>query len=119
MRQSPVIWISSCSTPNPALRLVVVTRTDPGGLLHRQLLRTDVTEIGTADMAFDVDEAARCFGSTACHCHRTTLAGLQEQVRGWAAGLRLCAIAMQRRVDPASFVSALPGGEPAGGLSGR
>jgi len=95
----------------PGLRLVVLTRTDPGVLLHRQLLRTEVTEIGTAEMAFNVDEAVAVLLQHGVSLPPDALTGLQEQVRGWAAGLRLSAIAMQRRVDPASFVSALPGGD--------
>ena len=70
-----------------------------------------MTEIGTADIAFAADEAAAVFRQHGISLPPETLAGLQEQLRGWAAGLRLCAIAMQRRVDPATFVAKLPGGE--------
>ena len=96
---------------DPGLRLVVLTRTDPGGLLQRQLLHTAVTEIGAADLALDLDEAAAVLGQHGVSLRPVALTALQDQVRGWAAGLRLCAIAMQRRVDPESFVTGLPGGD--------
>jgi LuxR family maltose regulon positive regulatory protein len=92
----------------PGLRLVVISRADPGPLVHRQLLRTDVAEIGPADLAFDEGEAAAVLGQHGVSLSADALAGLQRQVRGWAAGLRLSAIAMQRQVDPDAFVAALP-----------
>ena len=92
----------------PNLRLVVLTRTDPGVLLHRRLLQGKVTQIGTADLAFHLDEAAAVLRQHGVALTPTTLIELQDHVRGWAAGLRLCAIAMQRRIDQESFVAGLP-----------
>ncbi|MGS0684869.1 hypothetical protein ACVBEQ_06920 [Nakamurella sp. GG22] len=95
----------------PGLRLVVLTRTDPRALVHHQLLRTDVTEIRTAELAFDLDEASAVLRQHGVSLQPAMLVDLQDQVRGWAAGLRLCAIAMQRRVDPGQFVADLPAGD--------
>ena len=94
----------------PELRLVVATRREPGGLSSRYLLRGELTEIRTGELAFEPHEAAALLAQHGIHLSPGTLSELQRHTEGWAAGLRLCALAMGGRSDPAGFIARLPFG---------
>jgi LuxR family transcriptional regulator, maltose regulon positive regulatory protein len=80
--------------PLPQLRLVVITRVDPMMSLHRLRVSGDLTEIRAADLAFRPEEAAAFFAE-----HNVSLGAslgrLLDRTEGWAAGLRLAALALQ------------------------
>ena len=92
----------------PALRLVILTRNAALSALHRYRLTGDIVQVGTADLAFTEEEAQRLLRQHGVRLSAASLASLTEQTGGWAAGLRLSAVAMQRRADPDSFVTVLP-----------
>lgn len=94
------------------LRLVLLTRNDGSRWLHRHELRGHLIRIRHGDLAFTGEEAADLLEQHGIRLPPDTLATLTEQTDGWAAGLRLCALAMQQRDDPAAFVASMPGADP-------
>lgn len=82
--------------PIPQLRLVLVTRSDPTLSLHRLRLSRDLSEIRAADLAFTTDEAAALFALDGFEVARLPLDRLLERTEGWAAGLRMAALALRR-----------------------
>jgi LuxR family transcriptional regulator, maltose regulon positive regulatory protein len=93
------------------LRLVLATRADPPLPLHRLLVGGALTQVRTADLAFTVGEVAELFaGHDACpKLSGGDLALLQARTEGWAAGLRLAALSLERRPDPHRFVAEFSG----------
>ncbi|WP_173266855.1 helix-turn-helix transcriptional regulator [Streptomyces pacificus] len=87
----------------PSLRLVLLGRVDPALPLHRYRAEARVCEMRRSELAFTPGETAqllRCHGLTPS---RESIGILTERTRGWAAGLRLCALAMQRSEDAEHF----------------
>ncbi|MGA5122046.1 LuxR C-terminal-related transcriptional regulator [Streptomyces pseudogriseolus] len=84
----------------PGLRLVLVTRTEPLLPLHRYRAAGEVTEIRDAELAFTPGEAARLLEAHGLRLSPAAVRGIVERTRGWAAGLRLCALAAEDAPDP-------------------
>ncbi|GBQ02855.1 helix-turn-helix transcriptional regulator [Streptomyces spongiicola] len=87
----------------PSLRLVLLGRVDPALPLHRYRAEARVCEIRGSELAFTPRETAqllRCHGLTPS---QESVGVLTERTQGWAAGLRLCALAMQRAEDAEHF----------------
>jgi LuxR family maltose regulon positive regulatory protein len=91
----------------PGLRLVGASRADPPLPLHRYRLAGDLTEIRTRDLAFTVPEAARLMTQHGVILPAAALAHLTERSEGWAAGLRMAAMAMAEHPNPEQFVKSL------------
>ncbi|MFJ6574396.1 LuxR C-terminal-related transcriptional regulator [Streptomyces sp. NPDC091368] len=94
----------------PGLRLVLVSRTEPLLPLHRYRLAGEITEIRDADLAFTTEEAVDLL-----ELHGLTLAApvaraLVERTRGWAAGLRLSALAARSSPDPELYLKEFEAG---------
>jgi LuxR family maltose regulon positive regulatory protein len=92
----------------PMLRLVVATRRDPGALSGRYLLRGELTVVRTGDLAFTSAEADALLRQHGIELSPDALSELQRHTEGWAAGLRLWALASQRLSDPAASIAGLP-----------
>lgn len=84
----------------PGLRLVLVTRTEPLLPLHRYRAAGELTEIRDAELAFTAVEAARLMEAHGLRLSPAAVRGVVERTRGWAAGLRLCALAAEEAPDP-------------------
>ncbi|MGC5566509.1 LuxR C-terminal-related transcriptional regulator [Streptomyces sp. FR-108] len=97
----------------PALRLVVVSRRDPPLHLHRYRLAGDLTELRTGDLAFDDRETAALLAQHGVEVPRPVVRTLRERADGWAAGLRLAAMSMQRHPHPERFVARFAGEDEA------
>ncbi|MET9743799.1 AAA family ATPase, partial [Streptomyces sp. NPDC006422] len=95
------------------LRLVVLARRDPPLHLHRGRLTSEVAEVRTADLAFDDREAAALLAQHGIDVTRQTVSTLRRRADGWAAGLRLAAMSMERSGDPERFVERLVGDDEA------
>jgi LuxR family transcriptional regulator, maltose regulon positive regulatory protein len=93
------------------LRLVLVGRWDPPLPLHRYRLAGQLTEVRSADLAFTADEAAHLLAMHDVALTGQGLATLLEHTEGWAAGLRLCASALQGRADAEEMVATISGDE--------
>ncbi|WP_369030782.1 LuxR C-terminal-related transcriptional regulator [Streptomyces adonidis] len=86
------------------LRLVIVSRTEPLLPLHRYRAAGELTEIRAAELAFTSEEAVALLElhglSLSVHAARA----LVERTRGWAAGLRLSALAARESADPEVYL---------------
>ena len=71
------------------LRLVVVTRSEPGLPLPQYRLEGLVREIGFGDLAFTPDEAKELLASRRPELPEHQITALSARTGGWAAGLRL------------------------------
>jgi LuxR family maltose regulon positive regulatory protein len=95
----------------PLLRLVLVGRWDPPLPTHRYRLTGRLLEIRGADLAFTAKEADKLLGLHGVHLSAGKLSSLLEHTEGWAAGLRLFAMALQGRQDADSVVDSITGHE--------
>ncbi|WP_069771467.1 LuxR C-terminal-related transcriptional regulator [Streptomyces sp. LUP30] len=86
------------------LRLILVTRTEPLLPLHRYRAAGDLTEIRGAELAFTCEEATELLELHGLRLPESAARGLVERTRGWAAGLRLCALAARERPDPQTYL---------------
>ncbi|MFF8990178.1 LuxR C-terminal-related transcriptional regulator [Streptomyces sp. NPDC014983] len=86
------------------VRLVLVTRTEPLLPLHRYRAAGAVTEIRNDELAFTPDEAAELLELHGMRLPPDEVAALLARTRGWAAGLRLSALAAQGERDPRSYL---------------
>jgi LuxR family maltose regulon positive regulatory protein len=78
----------------PQLHLIVATRQEPALAIPRLRARAELSELRADDLRFD-HETARAFlaRALAADVPPELLAQLVEQTEGWAAGLRLAALA--------------------------
>lgn len=97
----------------PRLRLVLLGRTDPPLPLHRYRAEQRLYEIRGADLAFTLSETAALLRGHGLAPRDDVVAALVSRTEGWAAGLRLCALAMERCADPAGFVRSFHASEHA------
>ncbi|KXX55304.1 LuxR C-terminal-related transcriptional regulator [Rhodococcus sp. LB1] len=89
-----------------ALRLVLTARTEPLLPLHRYRAGGEITEIRNADLMFTAADAGMLLRAHGLEITEAGIARLVERTDGWAAGLRLAALAMQRSADPEGFIGA-------------
>ncbi|MFK0110800.1 LuxR C-terminal-related transcriptional regulator [Streptomyces sp. NPDC091217] len=92
------------------LRLVLVTRSEPLLPLHRYRSAGAVTEIRNAELAFTTEEAAELLARHGLRLPTESVRGLVERTGGWAAGLRLCALAAQQSADPETYLKEFEAG---------
>ena len=76
-----------------ALRFVLATRHDVRLGLHRLRLEGELAEIREPQLRFSVDEARELFAAAGVQLPEQALTRLHERTEGWAAGLRLAAVA--------------------------
>ncbi|MET7686677.1 LuxR C-terminal-related transcriptional regulator [Streptomyces sp. NPDC005483] len=86
------------------LRLVLVTRNEPMFSLHRYRTAGALTEIRDAELAFTPEEAAALLELHGLRLPASAARAVVERTRGWAAGLRLCALAAQESPDPETYL---------------
>lgn len=98
-------------TPPPALRLVATARRVPSLRLQRLRLSGAITEIDPRALTFTVEEAALLLEGTGAALDPQDLRRLWERTEGWAAGLRLTAMALRNRTDATAFVAQFAGDE--------
>ena len=80
----------------PTLRLVIVSRADPVLRLHRLRVAGQLTEIRTAELAFDTPDTVDLFGRAGLPIEATQAHALTARTQGWPAGLRLAVLS----IDP-------------------
>ena len=97
----------------PMLRLVVLSRRDPPLHLHRHRLAGELTELRTADLAFDDRETSALLAQHGVEVSRPTVSTLRKRADGWAAGLRLAAMSMAEHPQPERFVAQFAGDDEA------
>jgi LuxR family transcriptional regulator, maltose regulon positive regulatory protein len=95
----------------PGLRFVLATRHDLRLGLHRLRLKGELAEIRAGDLRFSLAEAAELFASAGLDLPGSAVAVLHERTEGWAAGLRLAALAVAEHPDPERFAAGFSGTE--------
>ncbi|MEY9991023.1 LuxR family maltose regulon positive regulatory protein [Streptomyces sp. V4I8] len=86
------------------LRLVIISRTEPLLPLYRYRAAGELGDIRADDLAFRAEETAALVDRHGLPLSADAARLLTERTEGWAAGLRLCALAAQRADDPESFL---------------
>ncbi|MFG3264594.1 LuxR C-terminal-related transcriptional regulator [Streptomyces bobili] len=86
------------------LHLVLVTRTEPLLPLHRYRAAGELTEIRAAELAFTSEEAVALLELHGLSLPLHAAAALVDRTRGWAAGLRLSALAARESADPELYL---------------
>ncbi|QMU76513.1 transcriptional regulator [Streptacidiphilus sp. PB12-B1b] len=86
------------------LRLVLTGRTDSLLPMHRYRAAGALAEIRNADLRFTVAETRLLLREHGLELSAEAVRVLADRTGGWAAGLRLCALAMQAGEDPEAFV---------------
>lgn len=92
-----------------SVTVVLATRVDPPFRLGRLRVRGRLAEIRADDLRFAPGEAAGLLGTTAGDLTPDLLAELCRRTEGWAAGLVLAGLSLQRSGDPEGFVTAFRG----------
>jgi LuxR family transcriptional regulator, maltose regulon positive regulatory protein len=95
----------------PALRFVLATRHDVRLGLHRLRLEGELAEIRAGDLRFSLAEAGELFAAAGVDLPGPAVAVLHERTEGWAAGLRLAALAAAGHPDPGRFAAGFSGAE--------
>jgi len=95
----------------PKLDVVLVSRSWPRLGLHRLRLAGGLTEIRPAQLRFTRQDARELLTSIGVVLTDESLDVLHERTEGWAAGLRLAALALLRHPDPERFVAEFSGSE--------
>src|SRR5580700_5633696 len=93
------------------LRLVLATRHDVRMGLHRLRLKGELTEIRSPHLRFTLAEARELLADAGVDPPASVLGLLYERTEGWAAGLRLAALALARHPDPERFAAEFCGSE--------
>ncbi|MEZ5258613.1 MAG: LuxR C-terminal-related transcriptional regulator [Ilumatobacteraceae bacterium] len=93
----------------PNLTIVLITRADPPFRLGRMRVRGRVREIRGSDLRFDSAEAAALLGSAAAGLTPQRLDDLCARTEGWAAGLVLAGLSLDRVDDADRFVDTFGG----------
>jgi LuxR family transcriptional regulator, maltose regulon positive regulatory protein len=100
----------------PGLRFVMATRHDVRLGLHRLRLEDELAEIREPDLRFTVAEAGELLAAAGVDLPEVAL--LVERTEGWAAGLRLAALAAAGHPDPGRIAAEFSGTErPADGCT--
>ena len=95
----------------PGLRFVLAARHDVQLGLHRLRLEGELAEIRGGDLKFTLAEAGELLEVAGVELPGPAVAVLHERTEGWAAGLRLAALAAAGHPDPGLFAAEFSGSE--------
>jgi LuxR family maltose regulon positive regulatory protein len=93
------------------MRLVLISRTEPLLPLHRYRAAGGIAEIRAAAMAFTPDETAVLLRRHGLCVSDQGVRALTDRTEGWAAGLRLCALAAEAAADPDAYLKEFEAGD--------
>jgi LuxR family maltose regulon positive regulatory protein len=94
----------------PQLHLVLTTREDPALPLARLRARDQLTEIRARELRFTRDEAGSFLsGVMGLALSEGEVAALEGRTEGWAAGLQLAGLSLQKQVNPQAFIADFSG----------
>ncbi|MBI4936439.1 MAG: hypothetical protein HY828_21380, partial [Actinobacteria bacterium] len=93
----------------PQLTIVVSTRVDPPFRLGRMRVRNLLNEVRAADLRFAESEATALLGTVGDTLTSTSITDLCDRTEGWAAGLVLAGLSLERTTEPDQFVDAFRG----------
>jgi len=87
------------------LRIVLGARFDPGLPMAKLRMSGALREVTAADLAFHSDEARTMLEAYAVELSPADVDVLVRSTEGWAAGLRVAAMAFQNEADPQAVVA--------------
>jgi LuxR family transcriptional regulator, maltose regulon positive regulatory protein len=90
---------------------VLATRRDLPLRLHQLRLAGELAEIRAADLRFSERETRELLDASGIALSQAGVALLHQRTEGWAAGLRLAAIALADHPDPERFVAEFSGSD--------
>jgi LuxR family maltose regulon positive regulatory protein len=100
--------------PPPTAHIILVTRNDPPLELIRYRAANVLLEVREFDLCFDSAESSRLISNlTGTVPSNEALINLDKQLEGWAAGLRLTSLVLNKTEDPDAFLKSIRGGIPA------
>jgi LuxR family transcriptional regulator, maltose regulon positive regulatory protein len=88
----------------PAVQIVLSSRADPNLPVARWRAHGELSELRAADLKLSHVEAASLLHRANVDLGPEDIARLTERTEGWAAGLSLASILLQREHDPHAFV---------------
>ena len=95
----------------PHVRAVLATRRDLRLQLHRLRLAGELAEIRAADLRFTERETRELLDVAGITLSEATAALLHQRTEGWAAGVRLAALALADHPHPEQFVAEFSGSD--------
>ncbi|MGH3289923.1 MAG: hypothetical protein ACRDPD_35465, partial [Streptosporangiaceae bacterium] len=95
----------------PELRFVLAARHDVRLGLHRLRLEGELAEIRAHDLKFTLEDAGLLLTAAGVQLPGLALAALHGRTEGWAAGLRLAALALAGHPDPERLAAEFSGTE--------
>jgi LuxR family maltose regulon positive regulatory protein len=96
----------------PQLHLVLATREDPALPLARLRARDQLTEIRAGDLRFTQAETSSFLqGVMGLELSEQDVAALEGRTEGWAAGLQLAGLSIQKQADPTVFIADFSGSQ--------
>jgi len=93
------------------LRFVLAARHDVRLGLHRLRLEGELAEIRADDLKFTLEDAGQLLAAAGVQLPGPALTALHGRTEGWAAGLRLAALALAGHPDPARLAAKFSGTE--------
>jgi LuxR family maltose regulon positive regulatory protein len=94
----------------PQLHLVLTTREDPALPLARLRAQDQITEIRARDLRFTQEETdAFLRGVMGLELSQQDVTKLENRTEGWAVGLQLAGLSMQKQADLKSFIADFSG----------
>jgi LuxR family transcriptional regulator, maltose regulon positive regulatory protein len=94
----------------PALRLVILSRSDPALALPRLRKEGRLVEIGAEDLRFSLAELEIFLNeSMDMELSRDEIAQLNARIEGWPAGLQMAALALKDNPDIHGYLSSFSG----------
>ena len=94
----------------PSLRLVIASRSDPPLPLERLRAGGDLLEVRTHELRFAAGETARLLNDAlGLDLAEEDITLLWRRTEGWAAGLYLAALSLQRSPDSGTFIRSFAG----------
>ncbi len=94
----------------PQLHMVLTTREDPALPLARLRAQDQITEIRARDLRFTQEETdAFLRGVMGLELTQQDVAALEDRTEGWAVGLQLAGLSMQKQADPKAFIADFSG----------
>ncbi|QKW15790.1 LuxR C-terminal-related transcriptional regulator [Verrucosispora sp. NA02020] len=95
------------------LRVVAAGRAGLPLAVHRLRLAGELTEIGPGDLAFTADEVADLLTAHGVAVPAAAVERLRGRTEGWAAALRITALALHGQPDPDRWITQLGADQPA------
>src|SRR5689334_8556054 len=90
-------------------RVVLSSRRDPAIRLHKLRLADEIAEIRAADLRFTERETRELLAASQIRLSDRGIAALYRRTEGWAAGLRLAVISLNRHPEPERFIAEFSG----------